>query len=111
MLYRRKQGFSLPLVHWMRHELKDMLMMLLEPRTLERGYFLPSGVRAVMDDYLVRNRLNTARLWRLLIFELWHRNFLEKYVRPAALCISPVTADSRRQTARAPVLEPAAAGE
>ncbi len=59
VLYRRKQGFSLPLMHWMRHELKDMLMMLLEPRTLERGYFLPSGIRAVMDDYLLRNRLNT----------------------------------------------------
>ena len=31
--------FVVLLVHWMRHELKDMLMILLEPRTLERGYF------------------------------------------------------------------------
>jgi asparagine synthase (glutamine-hydrolysing) len=111
VLYRRKQGFSLPLVHWMRHELKDMLMMLLEPRTLERGYFLSSGIRAVMDDYLLRNRLNTARLWRLLMFELWHRNFLEKHVRPAGLFTLPVVADSRRQVARPPVLAPAPAGE
>ncbi len=44
-IYREKRGFSLPLVHWMRHELKDMLMILLEPRTLERGYFQASGVR------------------------------------------------------------------
>jgi len=30
VLYRQKRGFSLPLVHWMRNELKDMLMILLE---------------------------------------------------------------------------------
>src|SRR5207302_8179016 len=33
VLNRPKQGFALPLEHWMRHELKDMLMILLEPRT------------------------------------------------------------------------------
>jgi len=56
----RKSGIFAPLVHWMRHELKDMLMILLEPRTLERGYFQPSGIRTVMDDYLLRGRANTG---------------------------------------------------
>ena len=112
VLYRQKQGFSLPLVYWMRHELKDMLMILLEPRTLDRGYFRPSGIRAVMDDYLIRGKsTNTGRIWRLLMFELWHRNFLEKkYVKPAGLFTLPVVADSRRQV-RASVLAPAPAGE
>jgi asparagine synthase (glutamine-hydrolysing) len=96
VLYRQKQGFTLPLVHWMGHELKEMVMILLEPRTLERGYFAPSGVRKLMDDHLVRGRGNTARIWRLLMFELWHRNFLEKYIRPAGLFSLPVVADSRR---------------
>ena len=40
----------------------------------------------------------TGRIWRLLMFELWHRNFLEKFVKPAGLFSLPVTADSRRQT-------------
>ena len=98
VLYRQKQGFSLPLVHWMRNELKDMLMVLVEPRTLERGYFQASGVRKLMDDHLLRGKTMTGRLWRLLMFELWHRNFLEKYVKPAGLFSLPVVADSRRQT-------------
>lgn len=110
-LYRQKQGFSLPLMHWMRNELKDMLMILLEPRTLERGYFLPSGMRGVMDDFLVRGRTNTGRIWRLLMFELWHRNFLEKFVKPAGLFSQPVIADSRRLAPGAPVLAPAPVGE
>ena len=97
-LYRKKQGFALPLVHWMQNELKEMLMILLEPRTLDRGYFDPNGVRKLMDDHMVRGRTATGRLWRLLMFELWHRNFLEKYIKPAGLFSLPVTADSRRQT-------------
>src|SRR4030088_1702606 len=96
-LYRQKQGFTLPLVHWMRNELKDMLMILLEPRTLERGYFAADGVRKLMDDHLLRGKTMTGRIWRLLMFELWHRNFLEKYIKPAGLFSLPVVADSRRQ--------------
>ena len=112
VLYRQKQGFSLPLVHWMRNELKDMLMILLEPRTLERGYFVADGVRKLMDDHLHRGRTMTGRLWRLLMFELWHRNFLEKFVRPAGLFSLPVIADSRRQLpSPAPVLASAPVGE
>ena len=97
VLYRQKQGFSLPLVHWMRNELKDMLMILLEPRTLERGYFAADGIRKLMDDHLLRRKTMTGRLWRLLMFELWHRNFLEKYIKPAGLFSLPVVADSRRK--------------
>jgi asparagine synthase (glutamine-hydrolysing) len=97
VLYRQKRGFSLPLVHWMRNELKDMLMILLEPRTLDRGYFVADGVRKLMDDHLHRGRTMTGRLWRLLMFELWHRNFLEKFIRPAGLFSLPDVADSRRQ--------------
>jgi asparagine synthase (glutamine-hydrolysing) len=96
-LYRQKQGFSLPLVHWMRNELKDMLMILLEPRTLDRGYFAADGVRKLMDDHLLRGKTMTGRKWRLLMFELWHRNFLERYIKPAGLFSLPVVADSRRQ--------------
>jgi len=110
-LYRKKQGFALPLVHWMRHELKDMLMILLEPRTLNRGYFAAAGVQKIMDDHMVHGRTATGRLWRLLMFELWHRNFLEKYIKPAGLISLPVTADSRRELPSTPVLASAPVGE
>ena len=53
----------------------------------------------------------TGRLWRLLMFELWHRNFLEKYVKPAGLFSLPVVADSRRTVPATPVLASAPVGE
>jgi asparagine synthase (glutamine-hydrolysing) len=78
-LYRPKQGFALPLVHWTRNELKELIMsVLLEPRTLQRGYFKPEGVRRLLDEHFRERRDHSDAIWRLLIFELWHRNFLEK---------------------------------
>src|ERR1700704_1391953 len=80
LLHRRKQGFSLPLVHWMRNELKDELLpILLEPRTLQRGYFRAEAIRGVLDEHFTGRRDHSGILWMLLVFELWHRNFLEKY--------------------------------
>ena len=111
VLYRKKQGFALPLDHWMRHELKDMLMVLIEPRTLQRGYFELTGIRKLMDEFLHRGHTSSGRLWRLLIFELWHRNFLEKYVSPAGLFSLPVVADSRRKGPNTSVLASAPVGE
>jgi asparagine synthase (glutamine-hydrolysing) len=78
VLYRRKQGFALPLVHWMRNEMRELIMtVLLEPRTLQRGYFDPAGVRRLLDEHFSGRRDRSSAIWRLLIFELWHRNFLE----------------------------------
>jgi asparagine synthase (glutamine-hydrolysing) len=78
VLHRPKQGFALPLGHWMCGELKDLVLTtLLDPRTLQRGYFNPSGLRRMLDEHFQGRRDHSARLWRLLIFELWHRNFLE----------------------------------
>jgi asparagine synthase (glutamine-hydrolysing) len=79
-LYRRKQGFALPLVHWIKNELKDLLMtVLLEPRTLQRGYFNPEGVRRLLEEHFSGRRVHSQRIWRLLMFEMWHRNFLENF--------------------------------
>lgn len=78
VIYRPKQGFSLPLVHWMRREFReDLLRVLLEPRTQQRGYFEPGAVKELLDEHLSGRRDQSARIWRLLILELWHRNFLE----------------------------------
>jgi asparagine synthase (glutamine-hydrolysing) len=78
LLHRPKHGFSLPLVHWMRNELKDgLLEILTEPRTLQRGYFNPAAIRGLLDEHFRGRRDHAGAIWLLLVFELWHRNFLE----------------------------------
>jgi asparagine synthase (glutamine-hydrolysing) len=77
-LDRPKQGFAMPLTHWWGSELKnDLLPILTEPRTLQRGYLNESAVRELITEHLTGRRDRAQDLWLLLIFELWHRNFLE----------------------------------
>ncbi len=78
VIHRRKQGFQLPLVDWLRNELKDrFLAILLEPRTMQRGYFRPEAVRSLLKEHITGRRNRSGILWRMLVLELWHRNFLE----------------------------------
>jgi len=82
LLNRPKQGFAMPLVHWMRNEFRDgMLPMLQEPRTVQRGYFKAESVREVLDEHFRGRRDHSGVLWMMLVFELWHRNFLERIVK------------------------------
>lgn len=89
VLNRPKQGFAMPLMHWWRGELKDeLLQVLLEPRTLQRGYFNPEAVRGLVEEHLSGRRNRPTDIWLLLIFELWHRNFLEARNLGATSCPS-----------------------
>jgi asparagine synthase (glutamine-hydrolysing) len=93
-IHRPKQGFALPLTHWWRNQLKDgMLGILLEPKTLERGYFNRKAVRQLVEEHLRGRRNRPTDIWLLLIFELWHRNFLSA-VGQAASTGSEVAASS-----------------
>lgn len=75
---RPKQGFAMPLIHWFRKELKAGIgHILVEPQSLARGYFKPSGVHAMLEEHWQGRRDHSGALWILLMFELWHRNYLD----------------------------------
>jgi asparagine synthase (glutamine-hydrolysing) len=96
---RPKQGFAMPLVHWFRKELKSGIgHILLEPRTLARGYLNASGVRAMLEEHWQGRRDNSGPLWILLMFELWHRNYLDSLRRLNSINSNasfPVTVSNR----------------
>ena len=74
---RPKMGFGVPLDHWFRNELREMLTdILLDSQTLGRGYFNPATVRKLVNEHTSSQWDHSARLWLLLVFELWHRKFL-----------------------------------
>ncbi len=75
---RRKMGFGVPLDYWFRNELRTMARdVLLDPRTLARGYFRPDVVRRLLDDHQHGRFDHAARLWSLLVLELWHRQWVD----------------------------------
>ncbi|HEX5423876.1 MAG TPA: asparagine synthase (glutamine-hydrolyzing) [Candidatus Acidoferrales bacterium] len=95
-LYRHKQGFSLPLRHWMRAELKaEVTDLLLEPQTIGRGYFRKSAVERLLREHHRGERDNSMVLWQLLAFELWNRNYLTpRTARPLSVYTDPQPAIS-----------------
>jgi asparagine synthase (glutamine-hydrolysing) len=75
---RPKMGFGVPLDHWFRHEMKDYVrQVLLDRRTLERGYFQPAAVRQLLDEHQQGHFSHGYRIWALLILELWQRQWLD----------------------------------
>lgn len=75
---RSKMGFGVPLAHWFRHELRDYAReVLLDPATLARGYFRPQAVEQLVHEHLAGVFDHSQRLWALLFFELWQRQWVD----------------------------------
>jgi asparagine synthase (glutamine-hydrolysing) len=78
LVHRRKQGFGVPVGSWMRGPLRGWLEdLLLDPRSLERGYFEPEAVRQLVSRHVDGGADHTYRLWNLAMLELWHRTWID----------------------------------
>jgi len=76
---RGKMGFGVPIANWFRDASGDFLRdVLLDRRTLQRGYFRPKAVRTYLDDHVAGRWDHGYRLWALVMFEMWHRRFLDE---------------------------------
>jgi asparagine synthase (glutamine-hydrolysing) len=79
LLDRPKQGFAIPLGSWFRGELRELFAdTLLSSRTLQRGFFQPAFVRRLIEDHVAGRRDHTLRLWQLVVFERWHRLYVDR---------------------------------
>lgn len=77
-MYRRKQGFAVPIGAWLRGDLGTYAAeILLSPRAISRGYFRPDAVAELVRQHRVGHADHTHRLWALLMLELWHREFAD----------------------------------
>jgi asparagine synthase (glutamine-hydrolysing) len=78
ILARRKQGFAVPVGGWFRGDLREFFSdVLLSATARERGYFEPRFVERLVREHVTSRRDHTLRLWGLVVFELWHREYLD----------------------------------
>jgi asparagine synthase (glutamine-hydrolysing) len=73
ILYRRKQGFAVPLDRWFRHELRDFAHDALfssDDGILERSY-----LTKIWDQHQSNRFDRSAYLWSVLMFRTWQNTF------------------------------------
>ncbi len=70
LLYRRKQGFSMPLARWMQHGLDDRLAQLAASDALaDTGMIDADGLAAVIREHKAGTRDHSQAIWSLLMFD------------------------------------------
>ncbi len=77
ILDRRKEGFSIPIKSWMKEELKPMLLDFLSPAALTAtGCFEHVHVQRLIGEHLAGRENHSHRLWALLMFQMWHHEYM-----------------------------------
>jgi asparagine synthase (glutamine-hydrolysing) len=95
-----KRGFRLPLGAWFRGELRDYTRdVLLDPATVGRGHFRESYVRALLDRHSSGVQDHSQGIWTLLMFELWHREFVDRHSDPANESSNSLSSTARMRRA------------
>ena len=78
VLERRKMGFPTPVALMFRNELTTYVQSVLtDPSTERRGYFDPAAVRTLIDQHVSGQADHHSALWRLVVLEEWHRQFID----------------------------------
>jgi asparagine synthase (glutamine-hydrolysing) len=78
ILTRRKMGFPVPVGAWFRGAYRSVIDdYALSARSLERGVFDPAFVRNLVAEHQSGARDHSQRLWSLVNFEMWARQFID----------------------------------
>lgn len=83
ILNKKKQGFAMPMGEWLMRKLSDYVQdILLDARTLNRGYFNKKFMRKMVENFLAGKTDyasgSEATIISLITLELWHRIFIDR---------------------------------
>ena len=79
IIQRKKEGFPIPIGHWLRTEARDFLHDLLSPTTLRRrGLFDADFVAKLLQENESGAANHSLLLWGLASVELWQQIFLDR---------------------------------
>jgi len=78
ILSRPKMGFPVPIGMWFRGAYSSVIdEYVLSDRALNRGIFSPDFVRSLVGRHQTGGENHSERLWALVNFEIWQRQFFD----------------------------------
>ncbi|MBA4395202.1 MAG: hypothetical protein C0407_16755, partial [Desulfobacca sp.] len=75
IVYRGKQGYSLPVKNWLREGLKDYMISRLNESPLIREQMNLTFINQIINDHLTHVQNYNHTLWGLLNLAVWHEHF------------------------------------
>lgn len=76
-IHRKKEGFSIPIKHWLKNELKGLMLHYLSKNRIEQaGFFSFVPIEHMIKAHLEGRENYSHQLWALLVFEMWRETYL-----------------------------------
>jgi len=78
IINRAKKGFGVPVAKWVKNELKDFILDILDVKKIKKeGIFNPKFIRDLLEDHFNGTKDNRKLIWTLAVFELWRTIWIE----------------------------------
>jgi len=78
-IYRKKMGFSSPIVLWLRGDLKKYMLHVLNRKSIEKtGIIDPDTAQRYISEHLDCRHNQDMKLWSLIVFMLWYNRYIER---------------------------------
>jgi len=75
IIYRGKQGYSLPVKNWLRGELKDYMISLFNQSPVIKENINSDYLNLLIDEHLSMKHNHNHLLWALINLSLWYKKF------------------------------------
>src|SRR4029077_14833427 len=80
IINRSKKGFPVPTESWLRGDLKDFVRdTLLAGNSACREYMDSRVIEKIVSEHEQGTENRRQEIWTLLVFEIWHRLFIDKH--------------------------------
>jgi len=80
ILYRKKMGFGVPILEWLRGDVRDYARELVLEGEGTRRFFQRPYLEKIWQQHQSSVRNWSTELWNVMMFNLWHRRFVESPV-------------------------------
>ncbi len=78
VLFKRKQGFSIPIDKWIREDLnKFSKEIILSKKAIKRNIFKQEELKKLFKEHETKKFNHGARIWALLWLELWFKEYFD----------------------------------
>jgi asparagine synthase (glutamine-hydrolysing) len=77
ILYRRKMGFGVPILEWLRTDIRDYSKGIILKGGATRAFLQPKYINKLWNQHQSGVRNRATELWAIMMLNLWYERFVE----------------------------------